>query len=764
MTSFWQRARELVRLRTRLRKGYRRLRHHVRPRARIRKASRSLRAAAATASQPLRLRLRGYRARTVSRRRRRRIGDLDGLPNARRDRDLVPPRDTRELLQDGAGAQPPPVDVIVCVRDALEDVHRCLASILERSDRPLRLIVVDDGSAEPTAEYLARFAELNPAVDLRRNDGPRHGYTVAANIGLRASEAEHVVLLNSDTVVTRGWLARLLAVFEANDEIGIVGPLSNAASHQSVPAVREAGEWAVNELPDWLTDDAMAAVIARLPGEDAIPVPFVNGFCYCISRRVIDAVGSFDEERFADGYSEENDYSRRAADAGFSLAVATRAYVRHAKSRSYGRDGRRELAKRNYQRFLEKHGEDQIRDLVADIEANERLAALRGSIEAAIRSPEAAVAHLPLIRVTFVLPGVARGGSGGSHSIYQEVAAMRSLGIPARIAVAGTASGRVAAVYRESDELFVTYRDDAELAALVDGDDVVVATHFKSASAVARAVQAGSVGLGAYYVQDYEPLFVPDGSPDAAEASASYRVIPDAVLFAKTDWIRATLAEFEDIPAAKVEPSLDRTIFHTEGRVERDGHRPHIIAMLRPRTPRRAPRETLDVLARVAASYGSEVRMTTFGCRQDELKTLGVIPPGVEHRGLLSREQVADLMRTADVFLDCSWYQAFGRTSLEAMACGATSVLPKIGGVTEFAEHGVNCLLADTLSRADTYAALVRLLDDGRLLRGLQSAATGTASRYSATRAALSEYTLFCHALSARSGAAYQIPSSIAPT
>ena len=66
---------------------------------------------------------------------------------------------------------------------------------------------------------------------------------------MRASTGEYVVLLNSDTIVTEGWLDRIVACGEEDDRIGVLGPLSNAASHQSVPELREAGKWATNALP-----------------------------------------------------------------------------------------------------------------------------------------------------------------------------------------------------------------------------------------------------------------------------------------------------------------------------------------------------------------------------------------------------------------------------------------------------------------------------------------------------------------------------------
>ena len=673
----------------------------------------------------------------------------------------APPRDAAGVLRGGPASGGDSVDVVICVHDALDDVHRCVTSLLERTSMPFRLIVVDDGSAEETARYLDAFAALNPAVDLRRNAEPPHGYTIAANIGVRASTAEYVVLLNSDTVVTRGWLERLLAPAHADEHVGIVGPLSNAATHQSVPQAKNGSEWAINDLPEWLTEDALALLIGELPGEQSAEVPFLNGFCYCVRRRTIDAIGLFDEEHFGDGYSEENDYSRRAAEAGLTLAVAGRSYVFHAKSRSYGHEGRRELAKRNYQTFLARHGEDHVRSLVADMEANPTLAAIRARVAESLASPATAAARLPRLGVTFVVPGLSRGGSGGSHSIYQEVRAMASVGLPARMAVASASWEHALGAYPDAAELAVPFDAEDDLAELTAGDHVLVATHYKSVPLVARLVTESPALLGAYYVQDYEPLFAAAGSAEAVEAEQSYTAIPDAVLFAKTHWLRTTLTERLGVPVAKVEPSLDRDLFHTEGREPGDGP-VRVLAMVRPRTPRRAPAETLTILARLVEAYGDRVRVTTFGCDADAVEGLGGIPDGIEHAGLVSREEVARLLRGADVFLDCSWYQAFGRTGLEAMACGATAVLPRIGGVREFARDGENCLLSDTWEVDDTYAALARLVEDEPLLRRLQAGAVEAARPYSTLRAAFSEYALFCHEYARRTrltDAAIEAPS-----
>lgn len=651
----------------------------------------------------------------------------------------------------------PGVDVVVCVHDALDDVRACLWSLVHKTTRPFRLILVDDGSDAETAAFLRWFATRHPAVVLVTNPTPPHGYTIAVNLGLRETTGAYVILLNSDTIVTFGWLDRIVERGESDPGAGILGPLSNAASHQSVPDLRDEAGWATNPLPDWLTPDGLALAL-RLDGirVDA-RLPFINGFCFVVKRAVIDAVGAFDEEHFASGYCEENDYAQRARDAGFATAVVDDAYVFHAKSKSFGVDGRRTLAKRNYEIFLEKHGRERIQELVRGMERDPSLAPVRDAVRRTVGGPDAfattiAGAGVPPLSIVFVLPGISDGGSGGSHSVYQETRGLRALGVPARIAIGAKGMDRARKVYDDADEVFEPFRDAADLAARTRDADVISATHNASVELLAAVRRVRRDFLPAYYVQDYEPLFTQADPAQVEQAIASYTAIDDMLLFAKTHWLCNVVGERHGVYVAKVEPSIDTDVYFTRD----EPHDPDVLrvtAMLRPRTPRRQPFSTLHLLERLLDEFPGRVEVETFGCTDDALAKVarsGAIP--LRHRGILPRTEVADLLRRTDVFLDVSMYQAFGRTAAEAMACGATAVVPRLGGAWEFAQQDHNAVLVDTFDRQASYEALAALVDDRPRVERLRAAARATAERFSVTRAALSEYAVFEHAHRERFG------------
>lgn len=258
------------------------------------------------------------------------------------------------------------VAVGVPVHNSLDDVVACLTSVIATSSRSTRVIVVDDGSADPTRDWCRRFAEEHDRVTLVRHDEAR-GYTRAANVILQESDAEATVLLNSDTVVTGSWLERLVTTARSAPDVGLVGPLSNAASWQSVPdlyASRERKDFAVNELPARWTPDDMAVVVGATPSTVVPRVPLLNGFCTLIRRAVIDEVGYLDDVLFPMGYGEENDFAFRVSDAGFALALATDTYVFHAKSRSFTHEVRRELSAAGSKAFRTKWPKRRIDDAI----------------------------------------------------------------------------------------------------------------------------------------------------------------------------------------------------------------------------------------------------------------------------------------------------------------------------------------------------------------------------------------------------------------
>jgi GT2 family glycosyltransferase/glycosyltransferase involved in cell wall biosynthesis len=636
-------------------------------------------------------------------------------------------------------------DIVVCVHNALDDVTRCLASIGTWTDARHRLIVVDDASEAACRDELRRFAAASPAITLIRNE-ERQGYTKSANLGLRLSSAPLVVLLNSDTIVTPRWLERLIECAYSDPRIGIVGPLSNAATFQSIPEIRDAGGgWATNPLPDGWEPRHVADALATISPRAYPRAPQVNGFCFAIKRAVIDAIGYFDEDGFPDGYGEEIDYCFRAAKAGFELALADHAYVFHAKSRSYGSDRRRALVDAGMDVLERKHRSFRLRAAVRQMLDLPALDATRAELATILQSSTPLPgdpAGYP--SALFLLP-VSSVGRGGAHSVVQEAFGMRRLGVDAQVAVPAKYYATYARHYASMpSDLFYPFKSMNDLVRQAGQFDVVVGTIFTSLRFLEPIVAKHPGILPAYYVQDYEPWFFEAGTPEWEEATASYTRIPGMTLFAKTQWLCDIVRQRHGVDVHKVCPSLDRDLFCPPV-ISRPENAPiRLAAMVRPSTPRRGAARTMRVLERVRNEFGERVDIVIFGS-DDEAIILHDLARDFpfDNRGPLVREQVADLLRETDVFVDFSDYQAFGRSGLEAMACGCAVVVPLAGGADEYAIDRENAIMVDTEHDDACFDAVRELLCDDGFRRRLRSAGLATAREHSIARAARSEVDLF---------------------
>ncbi|PPC74639.1 hypothetical protein C4K68_25335 [Pokkaliibacter plantistimulans] len=254
-------------------------------------------------------------------------------------------------------------EIVVPVYDALEHVQICLNSIVDNTEYPHILTIVNDGSTPETAAWLDNFGKDKPWVKVLHNSD-NIGYTRTINRAIRESTGSSIVLLNSDTIVSNGWLANLVEVAYADDDIGIVGPLSNAASWQSVPDIKDpSGAWAINQLPAGTSVNDYASIISSFNFTNHPEVPILNGFCFFIKRKVIDTIGLFDEISFPQGYGEENDFCFRAIDAGYKLKIATNTYVFHSKTKSFGVDKRKELITSANSILHEKYGKERFKSL-----------------------------------------------------------------------------------------------------------------------------------------------------------------------------------------------------------------------------------------------------------------------------------------------------------------------------------------------------------------------------------------------------------------
>ena len=242
----------------------------------------------------------------------------------------------------------PLTSVVVLTHNQLDQTRLCLDSIERHTPELHELILVDNGSTDGTLGYLRRYAATHPRVRVIANATNR-GFAAGNNQGLAVARGDYVLLLNNDTIVTEGWLSRMLAVFDRYPEVGIVGPMSNYVSGpQLVPHTSYRD---VSEVPEF------AARWASEHAGQSVPTPRVVGFCLLARREVVERIGGLDE-RFGTGNFEDDDFCVRAALAGYRARIAQDVFIHHTGSQTFrgaGIDYRQSML-RNWALFKAKWG------------------------------------------------------------------------------------------------------------------------------------------------------------------------------------------------------------------------------------------------------------------------------------------------------------------------------------------------------------------------------------------------------------------------
>jgi len=213
----------------------------------------------------------------------------------------------------------PRTTIIVPVHNAREYLENCLLSIRECTTVPYDLMIVNNASTDGTAEWLD--AEKVPHIDMPQN----LGYGAAINCGIRLAHGTYLAILNSDVLVSRGWLRRLMGYLR-DPLVGLVGPCTNyAAGFQQVKA--DYGE----DLEQYAR--FVRERYGRHRGEGA-DVQRLVGFAFVARRTMFESIGLFDE-RFGIGNYEDDDICLRARIGGWKIVWARDVYIHHFGSRSF---------------------------------------------------------------------------------------------------------------------------------------------------------------------------------------------------------------------------------------------------------------------------------------------------------------------------------------------------------------------------------------------------------------------------------------------
>ena len=185
---------------------------------------------------------------------------------------------------------PPAVDVVLVRFNVPDMEEQCIRALTEYTDWPIHITVVDNYQAK---EKLG----------------------VLWNRLIKASKCDYICLLNTDTIVTPGWLERMMRAFD-DPKVGVVGPSTSSCGTVQAIARGLEPEKAI-EYSRELTEKYAGQV------EDAE----LSGFCYLLKKSVWKVLGGFSSE--FGFYGQESAFNIAARHAGYRAVWVKDAFVFH---------------------------------------------------------------------------------------------------------------------------------------------------------------------------------------------------------------------------------------------------------------------------------------------------------------------------------------------------------------------------------------------------------------------------------------------------
>jgi GT2 family glycosyltransferase len=221
----------------------------------------------------------------------------------------------------------PKVSILILAFNNLVISQLCLRSIYCNTTYPnFEVIVVDNASTDETPAWLKNYSRTHPNLKLILNSD-NLGFAGGNNQASREAAGEYLIFLNNDTVVTQGWIERLLAPFQSDPGIGLVGPVTNATGNEALipfsyttPAEMEA-----------FAHDR--AIVMSMRSFDIRMLAF---YCVMARKDQFESLGGLDE-RYSVGMFEDDDLAVRYHQQGLKVVCAEDVFIHHFQRMSFSK-------------------------------------------------------------------------------------------------------------------------------------------------------------------------------------------------------------------------------------------------------------------------------------------------------------------------------------------------------------------------------------------------------------------------------------------
>lgn len=565
-------------------------------------------------------------------------------------------------------------DVVIPLHNSVHWLSWCLDELFRFNSVKLRNVyVVDDRSDRAQFHKITEIVTRHTNVILIENKGSEGGFGYACNLGASRCSSDIILFLNTDCLLTHGVLDRLCSVFDLEQKVALVCPVSNNSPDLTYPMFPGHSYRDMAELISDATNHSEKDFI--------VEACTVVGNCLMVRRDFFEKVGGFSAE-WGVGYGEETDLHMKALSLGLKGVVHVGCYVFHFGGGTFNYLTEiEEHRSQNYKLFMSKWSSE-YRALAARCSSINPTQLISNAIDLSL------IEKLKTIEldVLFYLPGIDQG-IGGLNAVVAICNDLVRRGLKVSCALVGVTADRGVGNYKEPVLFnFLYYISDSDfLADRCILPKLVFSTIFNSASIVAGyAAARGAVAI--QFIQGYEGYF--ENGQRYVEASESYK---------STEYLVTTSTWLFDMVSRHLQPSQNiqrlPLVVNSDIFFSNDQIRDIDVALVF----RSAPDKGQWILAETLDRLVDSNRTITVLCTSSYAFLKSKYKDKVQFIDLpIDQYSFAQLFRRVKIYVDASLHEGYGLIPLEAALCGCSLILTDSGGVRDFVNYCGGKFVAST--------------------------------------------------------------------
>lgn len=562
-------------------------------------------------------------------------------------------------------------DIIIPIYNSPEWVKMCVYALYKNTPNEYigKVILMNDNSDELTCNCIENLKRKYEKIEVYKNES-NLGFIKNVNRGMDKTTAEYILLLNTDCLVSKNTIPKLIEHMEKNKKIGLICPISSNAANLSYDIPEHYSYMQVDDL-----------FYKNFKGMD-FDACTVVGNCLMISRQCMKKTGYLDEI-YGMGYGDETDYQFKAHEKGFEAKVAIDTYVYHKSEVSFGTSPEKQKRLENNRKiFFDRWGEAYNKKMQEYVK-NDPIEYIKNNLK---------IEEKPEPEVLFFLPDIHQK-AGGVHMVVDIVNYLNINGCFANILTERIHEYKEIMIFTPS---YMKNLNEIKPKCIVG---TIYPTIF-FCETIAKHYNIPCVN----FMQGYEPCF--DNGEIYSWAELACKNSQN--ILAISQFLKEKCMKNFNKEADVITNSINTDLLYNVNKQEKE--KKQITLVFRDSFPKGdfILNEILKQLT-LLKNYNFEINVIYMK------KTMFPINNSTNininfYKGPLNRKEVSNILFKTDIFVDASLMEGFGLMALEAMAAGAVPVISQSFGVDEYAIDNENCFLIKEVNNAERYMEKIELL------------------------------------------------------